>query len=228
MNQPQTNSAAGSDTNSNGSLLDQAQQLIGKDNLGGLLNQLGPSLKKASSSIGKLSTTQKVVGGALILIGAAVLTNRSKKGAASEGDETSTLRELLYFVNDRIEGYQRAVDESQDAQQRGYYKQLVSQSQRFANQLNDHLRELGGGRETSTTLKGKLYRRWMDAKAALTGADEKAILGSNIYGEEWALKAYEDALSSQTLTGSLRLEVERQYAQSQKTYEELKKRQAQQ
>lgn len=228
MNQPQTNSATGSDNQSNGSLLDQAQQLIGQENLGNLLNQVGPSLKKAGSSIGKLSTTQKIVGGALILLGAVVLTTRGKKSASTEPDDTATLRELLYFVNDRIEGYQRAVNESQDAQKRGYYKQLVSQSQRFANELNAYLRELGGGRETSTTLKGKLYRRWMDAKAAVTGSDEKAILGANIFGEEWALKAYEDALSSQSLTGELRQEVERQYAQSQKTYEELKQQQAQQ
>ncbi|RPD44520.1 PA2169 family four-helix-bundle protein [Hymenobacter sediminis] len=228
MNQPQTNSATGSDNQSNGSLLDQAQQLIGQENLGNLLNQVGPSLKKAGSSIGKLSTTQKIVGGALILLGAVVLTTRGKNSASTEPDDTATLRELLYFVNDRIEGYQRAVNESQDAQKRGYYKQLVSQSQRFANELNAYLRELGGGRETSTTLKGKLYRRWMDAKAAVTGSDEKAILGANIFGEEWALKAYEDALSSQSLTGELRQEVERQYAQSQKTYEELKQQQAQQ
>ncbi|GAB2787048.1 uncharacterized protein (TIGR02284 family) [Hymenobacter luteus] len=221
MDQSQTNSASSS-SNSDNSLLGQAQQLLGKDNVASLLGQVGKSFSK-------LSTTQKIVGGALLAAGAVYLSTRNKQAAgSSQPDEASTLNELLYFVNDRIEGYQRAVDESQDPQQRGYYKQLVSQSQRFANELNAHLRELGGGRQTSTTVKGKLYRRWMDAKAAITGSDEKAILGANIYGEEWALKAYEDALSSQSLTGELRQEVERQYAQSQKTYDELKKRQAQQ
>lgn len=221
MDQSQTNSAS-STANSDNSLLGQAQQLLGKDNVASLLGQVGKSFSK-------LSTTQKIVGGALLAAGAVYLSTRNKQASGStQPDEASTLNELLYFVNDRIEGYQRAVDESQDPQQRGYYKQLVSQSQRFANELNAHLRELGGDRQTSTTVKGKLYRRWMDAKAAITGSDEKAILGANIYGEEWALKAYEDALSSQSLTGELRQEVERQYAQSQKTYEELKKRQAQQ
>ncbi|WP_139921296.1 PA2169 family four-helix-bundle protein [Hymenobacter sp. DG01] len=223
MNQPQTNSASSSanSASSDNSLLGQAQQLLGKDNVASLLGQVGKSFSK-------LSTTQKIVGGALLAAGAVYFTTRNKQAASSQPDEASTLNELLYFVNDRIEGYQRAVDESQDPQQRGYYKQLVSQSQRFANELNAHLRELGGGRQTGTTVKGKLYRRWMDAKAAITGSDEKAILGANIYGEEWALKAYEDALSSQSLTGELRQEVERQYAQSQKTHEELKKRQDQQ
>ncbi|OON66064.1 hypothetical protein B0919_22535 [Hymenobacter sp. CRA2] len=138
------------------------------------------------------------------------------------------MRELLLFVNDRIEGYQRAVEESKDSELRGYYKQLVSQSQQFATQLNNHLRQQDGGHEDGTTLKGKLYRAWMDTKAAITGRDEKAILGSNVYGEEWALKAYEEALSDGALPPYLRREVHRQYAQSQKTYERLKQLEGQQ
>ncbi|NVO30882.1 ferritin-like domain-containing protein [Hymenobacter lapidiphilus] len=173
---------------------------------------------KSSGMIGKL------VGGALLALGVSyfVTKNQGKKAAVSDS-ETDSLQELLLFVNDRIAGYKRAVDESKDAELTGYYKQLVSQSQQFANQLNQHLRQLGGGRETGTTLKGKLYRRWMDAKATVTGFDEKAILASNVYGEEWALKAYKDALDSQSLTGQLRQEVERQYEKSQQTYDKLKK-----
>jgi hypothetical protein len=40
----------------------------------------------------------------------------------------------------------------------------------------------------------------------------------------WALKAYKEALSDRTLTGALRQEVERQHSQSQKTYDELKRK----
>ncbi|MBT2556415.1 PA2169 family four-helix-bundle protein [Hymenobacter sp. ISL-91] len=169
----------------------------------------------------------KLVGGALLALGVSyfVTKSQSKKTAVSDS-ETDSLQELLLFVNDRIAGYKRAVDESKDAELTGYYKQLVSQSQQFANQLNQHLRQLGGGRETGTTLKGKLYRRWMDAKATVTGFDEKAILASNVYGEEWAIKAYKDALDSQSLTGQLRQEVERQYEKSQQAYDKLQKLQS--
>lgn len=174
--------------------------------------------KKKGGLIGTL------VGGALLALGVSYFFNKSKGNEAPvSDDETDTLHELLLFVNDRVEGYKRAVDESKDAELTGYYKQLVSQSQQFANQLNQYLRQKGGGRETSTTLKGKLYRRWMDTKAAVTGNDEKAILGSNVYGEEWAIKAYKEALASDSLTGQLRQEVERQYEQSQQTYDKLKK-----
>lgn len=168
----------------------------------------------------KSGTTRKLVGGALLALGVAYLATRQK---SKPSPEAATLDELLYFVNDRIAGYERAVAESHDAELRGYYKQLVSQSQQFATDLNTYLTQEGGEREASTTFKGKLYRAWMDAKALVTERDENTILGSNIYGEEWALKAYKEALADQTLTGAMRQAVERQYALSQKTYDRLKK-----
>jgi uncharacterized protein (TIGR02284 family) len=189
-------------------------------------NTLGGLLRQVPATVKKSSTTQKVVGGALLAIGVALLATRSKK--AKPSPEAATLDELLYFVNDRIAGYERAVAESQDAELRGYYKQLVSQSQQFSTDLNTYLTQEGGERETSTTLKGKLYRAWMDAQAAVTGRSEKTILGANIFGEEWALKAYQEALADQTLTGSMRQAVERQYALSQKTYDRLTKLQEKQ
>ncbi|WP_375416049.1 PA2169 family four-helix-bundle protein [uncultured Hymenobacter sp.] len=213
------------------SLLDQAKQLLSQGNMADLLNQVPGSVKdlstKAVTGFNKLSTTQKVVGGALLVLGVGVLARggKSKKGKSGQAD---TLNELLYFVNDRVEGYKKAVAESQDAQLRGYYQQLVGQSQRFSKTLNDELRQRGGERQDSTTLKGKFYRRFMEAAATITGHDETAILASNVHGEQWAIKAYKEALSDHTLSGALRQEVERQYTQSQKTYQELKRLTAQQ
>ncbi|MGI4762631.1 MAG: PA2169 family four-helix-bundle protein [Janthinobacterium lividum] len=181
--------------------------------LGGMLGQLPATIKNAS-------TAQKVVGGTLLAVGITLLV-RKKKSAPSA--QAATLDELLYFVNDRIEGYERAVQESEDPQLRGYYKQLVSQSRQFATDLNTHLTREGGERETRTTLKGKLYRAFMEAQAAVTGHSEKSLLAFNIHGETWALKAYEEALADQTLTGDLRKAVERQNTLSQQTLERLKK-----
>lgn len=182
--------------------------------LGGMLSKLPATIKNAS-------TAQKIIGGALLAVGITLLARNQKKTGAS--DQAATLDELLYFVNDRIEGYQRAVDESHDTQLRGYYKQLVSQSQQFATDLNTYLTREGGERETSTTLKGKLYRTFMEAQAAITGHSEKSLLALNIHGETWALKAYKEALADQTLTGPIRQAVERQHQLSQQTYERLKK-----
>ena len=216
----------------NKSLFGQAKELLYKGGVPDILGHLSSSPKNTGNRSrprgSKFSTAQKIVGGTLLALGVGYLVRRGRGGPTRPNEQADALHELLHFVNDRIEGYQRAVDESQDAQLRGYYKQLVSQSQQFANELNTYLREQGGGRETDTTLKGKLYRGWMDVKAAFTDRDEAAILGSNIYGEEWALKAYQDALDDRTLSGAMRQGVERQYALSQKTYKELKKLEAKQ
>jgi uncharacterized protein (TIGR02284 family) len=185
----------------------------GRGSLGTLLGQLPATIKNAS-------TAQKIVGGTLLAAGIALLA-RQKKTAPS--GPAATLDELLYFVNDRIEGYERAVSTSEDPQLRGYYKQLVSQSQQFATDLNTYLTREGGPRETRTTLKGKLYRTFMEAQAAVTGHSEKSLLAFNIHGETWALKAYEEALADQTLTGPVRQAVERQQTLSQQTLERLEK-----
>jgi uncharacterized protein (TIGR02284 family) len=133
-----------------------------------------------------------------------------------------TLNELALFVNDRIEGYKTAAKETKDAENQAYYEQLVQQSQQFVQQINSFAQKAGGTAEDSTTLKGKFYRGFMDAKALVTARNEKSILDSNIYGEEWAIKAYTEALASPDLTGEVRQAVERQHKASQETYRKLK------
>jgi len=230
-----TNSAAspdtaGSATDASAPLLSKAQDWLEHSGLSAALPQVAAPFKRVASQAGsgwqKLSTTQKVLGAAALAAGGWLLL-RSSGGSKRRSSHAKPLHELLLFVNDRVEGYQRAAHESQDADLRGYYEQLADQSQQFARRLNGYLRAEDGGKETGTTFKGKLYRAWMETKAAITGYSEEAVLGSNVYGEEWALKAYEEALDNPHLTGSLRREIQRQYDQSQQTYQRLQQLQAQ-
>jgi uncharacterized protein (TIGR02284 family) len=135
---------------------------------------------------------------------------------------TDVLQELTEFVNDRIEGYEYAAKESTNPVNQAYYRELSNQSRTFANELNSIISRHGGSTERDTTIKGKFYRQWMDLKATLTGADEDAIIGSNIYGEEWAQKAYDDALSSHELPQDVRQIVEKQKNASLATLERLR------
>ncbi|MBA9076718.1 ferritin-like domain-containing protein [Rufibacter quisquiliarum] len=104
------------------------------------------------------------------------------------------LKELNEFVHDGREGYERAAKESTDSLRQDVYRRFSQQRLAFANELNQIIQQHGGSPERDTTAKGKLYRQWMDFKATITGSNEEAILGSCIYGEEWAQKAYRDAL----------------------------------
>ncbi|WP_223649674.1 PA2169 family four-helix-bundle protein [Hymenobacter psoromatis] len=191
-----------------------------KDMLGHVPDTLKDAGDKTLSAFDKLTTTQKIVGGALLAAGLSYLIAPKKKGKKKRA--VAALDELLLFVNDRIEGYKRAVAESKDGQLRGYYQQLVSQSQQFASSLNGYLTRQGGERETGTTLKGKLYRKFMDAQAAVTGRDEKSILAANVYGERWAIKAYKKALRRKAIKGEAREAIKKQFSQSKKTYKRLK------
>ncbi|MGI4886874.1 MAG: PA2169 family four-helix-bundle protein [Janthinobacterium lividum] len=212
------------------SLLDQAQHALTDGTMADMIEKVPASLKEASdkavSGFNTLTTTQKVVGGALVALGLTYLVVPKKKGKAKR--KAAALDQLLLFVNDRIEGYKRAVAETKDADLRGYYQLLVTQSQQFATTLNGYLSKLGGKRETGTTLKGKLYRKLMDAQAAVTGRDEKSILASNVFGERWAIRAYKKALRRKALKGDMLDAVKNQFAQSKKTYKHLKQLTAQQ
>ncbi|MFD1872854.1 PA2169 family four-helix-bundle protein [Hymenobacter bucti] len=212
---------------------DKAKDLTGKakdlyaeaaDKSKELLGQVPDTIKEASDktvdAYKKLSTTQKIVGGALIAAGLVLLIAPKKKGKAKRA--AAALDQLVLFVNDRIEGYKRAVAESRNPQLKSYYQQLVGQSQQFASTLNGYLAQKGGKTEQGTTLKGKLYRKLMDAQAVVTGHNEKAILAANIYGERWAIKAYKKTLRRKALVGPIRDAVAQQLAQSKKTYQRLK------
>jgi len=195
-----------------------------------LLKQVPKPVKEAgektADAFNKLSTTQKIVGGVLLAAGLAWLIAPKKKGKAKRA--AKALDQLLLFVNDRIEGYKRATAETKDAELKSYYQHLMGQSKEFASTLNGYLTKKGGERETGTTLKGKLYRKLMDAQAVVTARDEKAILTANIYGEQWAIKAYKKTLRRKALKGEIRAAVEKQLTESQRTYSRLKQLAAQQ
>lgn len=110
---------------------------------------------------------------------------------------TEILNDLVEINNDRIEGYERAIDESkdEDADVKSLFQQMVEESRKYRQELSSQIQQLGGDVETGTTNSGKIYRAWMDIKATFTGHDRKAVLENCEFGEDAAQKAYRDALS---------------------------------
>ena len=108
------------------------------------------------------------------------------------------LNDLIEINNDRVEGYERASKEtsSKDADLRSLFDDMATTSRRYANELTQYVRETGNDPAEGTTVRGKIYRAWMDVKATFTGKDRKAILGSCEFGEDAAQRAYNEALSS--------------------------------
>ena len=108
------------------------------------------------------------------------------------------LNDLIKINNDRIQGYEKAADETKakDTDLQAVFRQMAAESRSYLNDLKQCVRTSSEEPATGTTLPGKIYRAWMDVKATFTGKDRKAILGSCEYGEDAAQKAYETALSS--------------------------------
>jgi uncharacterized protein (TIGR02284 family) len=108
------------------------------------------------------------------------------------------LNDLIRINNDRIEGYQRAANESKDSDVdlKAIFHEMADQSMKYVNELTAKVGSLGADPASDTTMSGKVYRLWMDLKAAVTGKDRTNILASCEFGEDVAQKAYNAALES--------------------------------
>lgn len=108
------------------------------------------------------------------------------------------LNKLVVINNDRIEGYETATEGTDEQDLKTMFRQFTQTSQKFRQELANEIRSLGGTPTEGTKNTGKIFRAWMDVKAALTGNDRKAILDSCEYGEDQALETYEDVLENDT------------------------------
>jgi uncharacterized protein (TIGR02284 family) len=110
----------------------------------------------------------------------------------------SALNDLVIINNDRIEGYQNAIEtlDQKDADLKMLFAKMISNSRGNISDLGDLIHEIGIEIEEGTTTSGKIFRTWMSIKTAFSGNDRTSILESCEEGEDAALKAYDMALAS--------------------------------
>lgn len=108
------------------------------------------------------------------------------------------LNDLVRINNDRIVGYEKAIDElkPEDEDLKLLFRRYTMESKQYVTELNTEVVRLGAMPADGTTNSGKIYRVWMDLKTAITGKDRKAILENCVFGEDAAQKAYDLALNS--------------------------------
>jgi uncharacterized protein (TIGR02284 family) len=113
---------------------------------------------------------------------------------------TEVLSDLIKINNDRIEGYERAVEDTRDkdADLKAIFHRMADESKQYAAELESEVRKTSGDVPSDTTVSGKIYRVWMDFKSAISGKARKSILESCEFGEDAAQKAYEEALKTDT------------------------------
>ncbi|HPN70594.1 MAG TPA: PA2169 family four-helix-bundle protein [Saprospiraceae bacterium] len=104
------------------------------------------------------------------------------------------LNSLITINNDRIEGYETAIKETEEHDLKTLFEHFISNSRKCKQELVFEVNALGGEQAEGTKISGKFFRVWMDLKSALTGKDRKAILDSCEYGEDAAQETYDDAI----------------------------------
>ena len=116
------------------------------------------------------------------------------------------LNDLVEINNDRIAGYERAIEETEmeDADLKTIFAQMATESRQYKQALTDLIVSLGATPERGTTASGKIYRAWMDVKATFTGNSRKSILENCEFGEDAAQKAYRTALEEDDVPAQIR------------------------
>ncbi|WP_343689705.1 PA2169 family four-helix-bundle protein [Chitinophaga sp.] len=106
------------------------------------------------------------------------------------------LNDLIRINNDRVAGYLKAIDQTDDADLKALFQRMKEESITYIDQLNGILEDGGSEPTHNTTIYGKLYRTWMDVKATFSGHDRHSILSACEYGEDATQRTYEDVLGS--------------------------------
>lgn len=134
------------------------------------------------------------------------------------------LNDLIQINNDRIAGYERAIEElkPEDADLRTLFVNMIGESHKYKMALGTEVQALGEDIEQGTTNSGKIYRAWMDVKAIFTGHDRKTVLNNCEFGEDAAQKAYKMALEEE-VSANIRTLISDQKAALRQSHDEIKR-----
>ena len=113
------------------------------------------------------------------------------------------LNALIVINNDRIEGYDTAAKETEEADLKDLFHNCMNTSATCKAKLIAEVHLLGGTPDEGTRMTGKFFRVWMDVKAFLTSKDRVSILNSCEFGENVAIDAYKAVLTDKTEALSL-------------------------
>jgi uncharacterized protein (TIGR02284 family) len=133
----------------------------------------------------------------------------------------SVIKGLIIINNDRYEGYNTASQETKDSDLKAMFSRFSNQS----NQFNADLRRFIPSDESpdgETTTSGKVYRAWMDVRAAISTNDRKAVLASCEFGEDVALSSYKSALEEEDISEEIRITIRKQKDELQEAHNTVK------
>jgi uncharacterized protein (TIGR02284 family) len=119
---------------------------------------------------------------------------REKKENLLKEKKVDSFNALLKINNDRIEGYNKASENTSEEDLKLLFREFANTSTKCNTELTRKVSTLGGIPADGSVPTGKFFRAWMDLKAALTGEERKVIFESCVHGEERAIERYREVL----------------------------------
>ncbi len=134
------------------------------------------------------------------------------------------LNDLVAINNDRIAGYEKAIEETKETDQdlRLLFTSMIDESRQIRLNLTNEVQALGGEYDRGTTASGKLYRAWMDVKAVFTGHDRHTVLANCERGEDAAQDAYKEALNENNVPAYIRTMLTEQKQKLRASHDKIK------
>ena len=106
------------------------------------------------------------------------------------------LNDILSINNERINGYQKVLDQSASISTdlREEILKIISDGLTYREQLIEKIGALNNETAVGTSVRGKIFRAWADLKVAFALKTQKAIISSCRYNEEIVMHTYNAAL----------------------------------
>jgi uncharacterized protein (TIGR02284 family) len=127
------------------------------------------------------------------------------------------LNQLAEINNHRIQGYEKAISETEDEFLANLFINIAAHSRYFKSDLSKGILLLGGETTNATKTSDDFIQAWIFIKAALLGKRKKEILESCEFEENLTLETYKAILNEDDhiLTDDLRrlIEMQRQELQ---------------
>ncbi len=122
----------------------------------------------------------------------------------------ATVHHLIERCKDGAKGYETAAEDVEDADLKDLFRKYAVQRDSMITELQNQLHQMGKMDDESSSIEGTIHRAWIDLKSAISSKDRKRILEECERGEDYAVKAYQEALNS-NLPGTLKQVIEQQY-----------------
>ena len=133
----------------------------------------------------------------------------------------ATVHHLIERCKDGAKGYLTASEDIEDRDLKDLFKKYAVQRDSMITELQDQLTKMGHADDESSSIEGTVHRAWIDIKSALTSQDRKRVLEECERGEDYAVKAYQEALKAE-LPGTLKQIIEQQYSDVKNAHDHIR------